>query len=698
MPDFAVSVAIRGDDRITADLRRMSRGVDRFGRNAKRSFGMASRAAGMFRSVLGGVLAANVISRGFAALNMGIGETVRGFVDMDQALTSAGAKFQLSNMSAQDAAAAMQSLSQAARETGAQTEFTATQAAQGLEFLAMAGFDAKQAIAAMPAMVDLATASNTDLARASDIASDALGAFGLASDNATVQAQNLERITDVFAQTTASANVDMENLFETFKMGGPIMTTAGQSLESFASITAVMGNAGIKGSLAGTTLKNAIQRLVAPVGKAKTQLKQLGVVVEDGQGNMRDIALILDDFAKATEDMGDAQRTAAISTVFGMRAVSGISTILDKGIPTLRGFRKGLEGAQGASKRMADEMRSSLLNRLKTLKSSLMEAGMRVIEAFHQNFPGAIDSAIEAVRNFNVQPIIDGIRTIIGFVKDAWDWFDRWKAGIITLVAAFGIFKAAIALTGTVSAIIAVAKGAATATEVWAGAQWALNIAMLANPITLIIALILALIAVIAIVIIYWDEIAAGWTNLMTEIYTGANETTNAISEFFAGLATPIVNIAIEIGNVFGEVWHTIKSGISATVAFVINAVRKLQGVLGVEMFDLPSEGEIDKWFGVDKPFEARGHVTEGEIAQGYKDAFKMWSEVMGAETGKGKAPIEAPNKSRSEMYKKSFDMNAEIDIYAPEGYSTQTRSSTVNGKKAPGVVRTKAGQNKGAA
>lgn len=699
MPDFAVSIAIRGEDHMSDNLRRLSHRVDRFGRGASKSFGMASRAAGMFKSVLGGVLAASGITAGFTALSMGIGAATRGFVDMDQALTSAGAKFQLSKLGAEQAAQAMTQLNAAARKTGADTEFTATQAAQGLEFLAMAGFTAEQAVAALPAMVDLATASNTDLARASDIASDALGAFGLASSDAATQAANLTRINDVFAQTTASANVDMENLFETFKMGAPIMTTAGQSLESFAAMTAAMGNAGIKGSLAGTTLKNTIQRLVAPVGAAEKQLKKLNIRVEDQHGNMRDVAAILEDFADATKNMGNAQRTAAISTVFGMRAVSGISTILDKGIPTLRQFRSGLENAGGASKRMADEMRGSLINRLKTLQSSLMEAGFRIIEAFQEKFPGAIDAAIEAIRGFDVAPIVDGIRTAITWIKNIYGWVVKWKWAIVALGIAIGAFKVALALTGAVEAVIAVIKGATTVTQLWTGSQWALNIAMLANPITLIIALIVALIAVVALVIIYWDDLKKVWLDTMNSVYDGTNETVNAVVDAMTSMVTPIMNVGIDVINAFGRVWHSIKSGVASAVKFAINAVAKLQNALGVQIFDLPSSGDIDRWFGVDKEYEPMQHATEDQVRQAYQDAYKGLAEFLGADTNR-KAPVEAPNKARVEAQQQSVDFRGQVDIFTPQGFAAEMTSSsaTINGQKAPGVNwKAKSGRNSGA-
>ncbi len=659
MPDFAVSVAIRGDDQISDNLRRLTKSVDRFGAKADHSFGMASRAAGVFKSVVGGILMSNVIGAGFNAMRMGAASVVKEFVDMDQALVSAGAKFQLSKLGADKASAAMQALKDSARGVGAETEYTAAEAAQGLEFLAMAGFTAEQAIAALPAMVDLATASNSDFARASDIASDALGAFGLASKDAQIQATNLKRITDVFAQTTASANVNMEDLYESMKMGGPIMTTAGQSLESFAAMAAIMGNAGIKGSLAGTTLKNTVDRLVAPVGDAKATLKKLNVEIADSGGNMRDVADILSDFADATKGMGSAQRTATISTVFGMRAVSGIATILDNGIPTLREYRAGLEKAGGASKRMADEMRQSLGNRIKVIQSGLTELGIKVIEAFRDKFPNALESAIKAISSFDVEPIVSGIKRIVEIVTGIWQWFDKWKIAIFAVIGAFAAFRIALALTATVEMFIAIITGATTVTKLWAASQWAVNLAMLANPVTLIIAGIIALIAVIALVIIYWDEIVIAWQAGLDRMYAGTNETVNAVATFFGMMSASLTNVAIDISNAFGEVWYGIKAQVADTVSFVIGAWGSMKAALGMDVSGLPSREDITKYFGIDEVYKPTEHIDYKDAAQGYMDAAKTGAMLLGANTD---SPL-PPNRAKSEASQNNVNLSGVIDV-----------------------------------
>jgi TP901 family phage tail tape measure protein len=450
MPDFAVTTAFIGEDRMSLMVKKLQPQLRTLGRTAERAFKRSSAAASQFKAVLGGML----ISQGITTALYGTFTAVRAvgeeFVNFDQALTAAGAKFPEKIGRGTEA---FSLLKKAAQDVGATTEFTAAQAAEGLDFMAMAGFSAEGAIASLPKVVNLATAANIDLQRASDIATDALGSFALASKDAGTQAQNLQRINDVFAQTVTSANVTLEHMFESMKDGGPVITQTGQSLESFAALVGAMGNAGIKGSKAGTTLKNALLRLAAPPAAAAGALEKLNIKVADSSGNMRDILDILEDFKNATNGMGNAQRSAALDAIFGKRAIAGVSAILQTGIPDIRKFREELEGAAGASNRMAGMMRDSLLNKLKVLKSSLIDLGFRVLEAFQDKFPGALDKAIEAVRKFDVKPIVEGIKSFVGFIKTAWQVFKFLEPAIWATVGAMMAYRTALYLTAAIKAV-----------------------------------------------------------------------------------------------------------------------------------------------------------------------------------------------------------------------------------------------------
>jgi len=328
MPPMIVSTLFKGKDLISPIFKKNATLAGLFGNKTSKAFKKASRSATDFKSILKGVLTAGLIQRGVATLSRGIRAAVTEFVDFDSALTRAGAKFPEVIKRGTDS---FKKLGAVARKIGAETQFTAADAARGLDFLAMAGFNAEQAMSMLPGVVDLATTAGMDLARATDIASDSLGAFGLMTKDTAQLQTNLSRVTDVMAATVTSANTDMEQLFETMKMAGPVATNAGASIETFNTMAATMANAGIKGSLAGTALRTAFVNLAAPTAGAKGWLKKLKVEIKDSNGNMRDMFDIMNQLRKGTAKMGNVQKTAAMNAIFGKRAVAGMTVVLNGG-------------------------------------------------------------------------------------------------------------------------------------------------------------------------------------------------------------------------------------------------------------------------------------------------------------------------------------------------------------------------------
>lgn len=417
MPDFAVSTGFTATDRISSAFRAMGRGAGIFENKATKSFKRVGRAGSRVGDIMKGVLGAQIIGRGVRLLTQGLRTATTEFIAFDQAVTSASSKFKGLNLATEEGQKTLQALKDTAREVGATTQFTAGQAAAGLDFLAMAGFNAEQAIATLAPTVDLATVGQIDLSRATDIASDSLGAFGLMTQDTNKLQANFTRLNDVMALTMSRTNTNMEDMFEAIKKGAPTFTAAGQSLETFNALLGTMANSGVKGSEAGTALRNVMLRLSKPVKEAQTVLDGLSIKTQDMDGNFRDVIDILKDFETGLVGMGTAQRTAALSTVFGARAVTGVNILLAEGTDQLKAFREELIGSAGASQDMANIIRSSLQNRLAALRSAAIETGFKFLEAFQDRAGTAIEFITEAIRNFNVQPIIDGINFVIGIFK-----------------------------------------------------------------------------------------------------------------------------------------------------------------------------------------------------------------------------------------------------------------------------------------
>lgn len=517
MPDFAVSTIFKSKDvGLLAFFKKAGKQAGFFGDDADEAFRKASRSGSRLGDIVKGILVTDVIKGGLRQLQRGLTAVSSEFIDYDAAITAASAKFKGLDLATREGIETLDALKSTAREVGATTEFSATQAAGGLEFLAMAGFGAEQSIAALPGVVDLATASNVDLARATDIASDSLGAFGLMAEDTAQLTTNLSRVNDVFAKTTTTANTNMEQLFEAVQKGAPAFTAAGQSMETFAALTGVMANSGVKGAEAGTSLRNVMLRLANPVKEASSIMNRLGVQTKDQQGNFRDIIDILGDFEKGLEGMGTAQRTQALATVFGARAVTGINLLLQEGTDGLRQYRGELENSAGASKTMADVIRGSIGNQLAGLRSALIELGFQFFDTFKDQIGPAIKSLTEFIREID----IPAIRASFNSFLDVLNKFSPIIWGITAAFVAYkGIFIA-FALASKIKTFLLFAS----ALKAVGIAQGILNVVMLANPIGLVAAAIGLLVAGVALLIKNWDAVV---------------EAFKSGSGFFGGLIIP---------------------------------------------------------------------------------------------------------------------------------------------------------------
>ena len=450
---FSVEAVFKAVDRITAPVKRMQNRVGRFTRSMERRFGKLNRVVGKFASGLKkGALA---IVASLALTSVAMANVIGAGVEFEQTLVSAAAKFP---GEIRKGTKAFKQLEDAARKTGATTEFTASQSAEALNFLAMAGFNASQSVAALPGVVDLATSASIDLATASDIATDSLGAFGLATKDVVQLSKNLTRVNDVLAKTTTTANVNMEDLFETVKKGGPVATSVGASIETFGALAGTMANSSLKASEAGSTLKNMFLRLAAPAPAAAKLLKQFGIQTVDTNGDLLDIIDILGDFDEKLKDLGTAEKAAILDTIFGKRAITGVNILLESGVDKLKAYRKELEGATGASSTMASVMRDTIQGRLNSLNSVIEGVKISIFALTSGPLAEVIDRMIEWVR-VNESLIATNIGDFLLLIFNNIDQIVTVIGDIATGIAAFvalSIILKAIAVTlGLINIIMA---------------------------------------------------------------------------------------------------------------------------------------------------------------------------------------------------------------------------------------------------
>ncbi len=548
---FSVEAVFKAVDRVTRPVSRMQTRIQRFTRTAANGFRRLNRNVTRFNQNMRAGATRAVASMGLVALAL---KNVLGAgVDFEQTLVNAAAKFPGEIRKGTEA---FKELEQAARRTGATTEFTASQSAEALNFLAMAGFNAEASIVALPGVVDLATAAQVDLATATDIATDSLGAFNMMSKDTAQLGRNLARINDVIAKTTTTANTTVTDLFEAFKEGGPVATTAGASIETFSALAGELANAGIKGSRAGTTLKNMFLKLASPSAEGARLMKHFGVQTQTADGDMRDIVDIIGDLNSALSDLGSAQRTGVLEGIFGRIPIAGVNVLLASGSERLREYRKSLEGASGASGEMAAMMRDTTRGSINALISAIEGVKISIFSMNDGPLKGTIDRMTDWVRA-NEGLIAQNVGKFINDLITNLDEIVRVGKQIGQVVALYMLLVVAIKIATAVSIIFNTASLTIAATmKIVTGAIWLyraaaaalpavlaavrtamllLNLVFAANPIGFVITAITTLIALAAAVITSWDPVKEFFADLwesISSVIEGAGKALDTAKDF----------------------------------------------------------------------------------------------------------------------------------------------------------------------
>ena len=285
--------------------------------------------------------------------------------------------------------AEMASLTAIAKDLGATTSFSAAQAAEGLGFLAQAGFDATEAGRALPGVLQLAAAGGIRLAEAADIATNVLAGYGLEVDQ-------LARVNDVLAKASSSANTDVLQLGQAFKFAGPVASSAGVSFETSGAAMALMGNAGIQAEMAGTALRGAITKLVNPSGEAAAAIAELEISVTDATGRL----LPFDQIIEQLEPHAD--KTGKIMKIFGQRAGPAMSALISQGADALREMTTALEQSGGTAQEIADKKLAGLTGAWTRLQSAtegvFIEIGSRLSPVLERLAALLTDRVLPAVR------------------------------------------------------------------------------------------------------------------------------------------------------------------------------------------------------------------------------------------------------------------------------------------------------------
>jgi TP901 family phage tail tape measure protein len=482
MPNQVVKTTFTAADRLTPIMKRMGIQTDKTTGKMTRGFRKATRSARVFQGVLGGMLVSGAIQRTSAIAMRSIRGLAEEYLDFDKNITKAISRLpgQLGRGSKE-----FKKFSDAARQEAAKTEFTAGQTAKAVEQMALAGFDAAKTLALLPQVLQLATNADVEVVDATKIAIKTMNAFGLATGTTTEQVAALIKVNDMMSAGISSSTMDIEQLFQTLKFVGPNASAAGQNMSTMVAVIGKLHDNAIEASTAGTQLRMALARLAGPTGAAKKLIRDLGIEVENPlkKGTYANFINIVASVAEKTKRLGNRARTAALKEIFGVRAMTSMTKLVDIGADKLRDFAVRLEKSNGASKAMATTIRQSLLVRLLKLKSVLVETGFKLIEAFGGDAGKGIDSLTEKIAKFDMKPLVNDLKRIIELdikpaIQDMRDFFSFAKK-------LYGFLRENKQLVRAMATLWISYKGALLLA---AGAQGVLNIAMLANPFGLLIA------------------------------------------------------------------------------------------------------------------------------------------------------------------------------------------------------------------
>lgn len=435
----------------------------------------------------------------------------------------------------------MAALREQAKELGRSTSFTATQAAEAQAFYAMAGFNPEDIINALPSTLDLALASGMDVGRAADIGSNIMASFGIDSSE-------MERVSDILVSVFTRSNTSLEMLGDTMKYVGPIAKSLDISLEETTAMAGILGNIGIQGGKAGTSLQRIYSRLAAPNSSGRKALEALNIDAADAEGNLRAVPEVILEILKATEKMGNAERLGILTDIVGQQGAAAFMGFLDEG--NLQDLERVVTAAyenQGEAARTAETMQDNV-------KGDWVK----------------FTSAIEGIRIAFTETNEEGLRPLLQSITKMAERFGTFVASSPKLVAL--ISKIAAGVVGLVAALgtVNIAMGL-------------FNKLVLANPIVFFATVI----AGAALLIYrYWDEIKgytikAWW----------------AINDYILGKIEALQNKWNEFKGFMGDIWTGIKDfakdAWDSIVNYVMEKVEWLMGLIDKAMAPFRTEVKL---------------------------------------------------------------------------------------------------------
>lgn len=629
---FSIGTIFKGIDQLTAPLSKMQAKLGAFGKTASSALKGANKIAdkGMagiakFSDAIGIAGVASV-----AGLGVVLKDTIDEGANFERTMVFAAAQFP--GMIKQGTKE-FEALQAAARKVGDETEFSSQDAAEGLTLLATAGLSAEAAIAALPKVVNFATASKVEFARASDIANDAMGAFSLTSEDAAKNAANMSRVMDVFTRAAADSTTNVEELFEAVKMGGPIAKTAGMSLEQFVGYTEALAKTGIKGGEAGTALRNMFLELGAPSTAAVKGMAALGVRLAKTKTGAIDLGTTIERFSKATSKMTRAQKIAALGNVLGARTIGPFIALMDAGKAQIDEYQKSLEGAAGTTDGMAKLLSADMLGALRNFSSLIDGVKLDVFTAIRPILSDLVKSTSDWVTQ-NRELIKTNAAEWLGKLRDNLPQIWGWTVLIVKALAGLAVLGV---LVKTISTIVTVVGWLSTAWSVLSAAA-AVVVPMIAAVSWPIVLIGVAIAAVVALIWAFWPEIKAffsgiaDWATATWERFWAATVSVfNRFKAFVVGVLEFVVgaNILIwtPVVKFFAGIWDGVVAAFARAWGWIVTQATAVYGLF-LQVWTPIADFFQGIWARVTAGFASAWGWVLTQAAAFYTQFLQVWTPI----------------------------------------------------------------------
>ena len=433
-------------------------------------------------------------------------------------------------------------LSDTAKKFGSTTKFSASESADALGYMALAGWDAKTSAEALGGVLNLASSSGMDLAQASDMVTDYLSAFGM-------QASESAYFADLLAYAQGNANTTAEGLGEAYKNCSANLASAGQDIETTTALLSMMANQGLKGSEAGTALNAVVRDMTSKMKDGAIEIGKTKIAVQDSEGNFRDLSDILKEVEKATDGMGSAQKASALQSTFTADSIKGLNLILNAGVDEANKFEQELRNCSGTAEDMANTMNDNLNGDLTALNSQI--EGVQI--AIYEKFEPALRKGVDVL-----SALVDGVNFMVKHSSE-------FISAVVAMASAVGTYVA------YTTALKVMRDGWASLTIVTKAqtmAQTALNAVMSANPIGIVIALIAGLVAGFVILWNKSEGFRNFWIGLWETIKNAVEPVIKGLGEWFTGAWNKVAEVWGKAKEFFSQIWDAIKLIFAPVVDF----------------------------------------------------------------------------------------------------------------------------------